>query len=92
MDLPTVGWHIWERTELRMLQVSRYESFEKVSKVIFSETGVFFPYLSGTQESFLHRLTLLTWIGELGLARKLWEEKERSHFGEWTLKMSSSEL
>jgi len=79
MDLPTVGWHIWERTELRMLQVSRYESFEKVSREVFSERGVFFPYLSGTQEFFLHRLTLLTWIGELELAKKLWED-ERSYF------------
>jgi len=64
-----------------MLPVSQYDLFERTSKELFFERGIVFQYLSGTREFFLHRLVLLTWIGELELAKKLWEEeKERRYF------------
>jgi len=81
MDSPTVEWHSWDRIKLRMLPVSQYDFFERVSKELFFERGIVFRYLSGTQKFFLNRLALLTWIGELELAKKLWEEeKERRYF------------
>jgi len=80
MDLPVVGWHSWDRIKMRMLPVSQYHLFERVSKELFFERGIVFRYLSGTREFFLHRLALLTWIGELKLAKKLWEEKGTTLF------------
>jgi uncharacterized protein (UPF0216 family) len=44
------------------------------SGLTFPEGGIIFRYLSGSDEYFLHQLALLTWIGELKLAQKLWEE------------------
>lgn len=80
MDLPAVGWHSWDRTKLRMLPVSQYDLFEKASKELFFERGIVFRYLSGTSEFFLHRSALLTWIGELKLAKKLWEEEKERRY------------
>lgn len=80
MDLPTVGWHFWDRIKLRMLPVSQYNSFERISKEVFPERGIVFRYFSGITEFFLHRLALLSWIGELELARKLWEEEKERRY------------
>lgn len=73
MDLPTERWHYWNRVKIRMLPVSQFHS-------ILQERGIVYPRLSSKTEHFIHRLVLLTWIGELELAKKLWtEEKQRRY-------------
>lgn len=74
MDFPTRRWHDWDRTKLRMLPLS-------YPGPSFFEKGIIFLHITSTIEPSLHKLALLTWIGELELAEKLWEEeKERIYF------------
>ena len=75
MDSPIVEWHSWNRIKLRMLPVSQHDTFLDIRGTPL------FTYLSRKTEIFMQRLVLLTWIGELDLAKKLWEEeKEQHHF------------
>jgi uncharacterized protein (UPF0216 family) len=69
MDFPKRQWHSWARTRLRVLPFS-------YSSPSFSERGIVFLHITSTIEPSLHRLTLLTWIGDLELAEKLWEEEK----------------
>ena len=73
MVLPAEKWHYWDRIKLRMIPISKYDSFFRRPK------DIFFRYLSSTTEIFMERLILLTWIGELRLAEKLWEEEKDRH-------------
>lgn len=66
-------WHYWDRVKLRIFPISQSSS-------TFPERRIFFLYLSGTIEFFFQRLALLTWIGELELARKLWEEEKKRRY------------
>ena len=69
MDSSRKEWHYWDRIRLRMLLVSQYDSLALKSKK--TERRIVFPYLSGTQEVLLHRLNLLTRVGELEFAEKI---------------------
>ncbi|MEM3759586.1 MAG: DUF61 family protein [Candidatus Bathyarchaeia archaeon] len=71
MDLPTENWHNWDRLKLRMLPVSQ---------IHLALPGVLYRRLSWKTQHFMHRLVLLTWIGESELARKLWEEEKDQHY------------
>lgn len=72
MDLPTEGWHSWfDSIKLRMLHVSQLRS---------ALPGILYPHLSWKTQHLMHRLALLTWIGENELAKKLWEEEKGQHY------------
>ena len=73
MDLPIVNWHSWDRIKLRMPPVSRHDAFLDICGTPL------FRYLSSKTEIFMQRLVLLTWIGKLDLAKKLWEEEKEHH-------------
>lgn len=66
-------WHSWDRIQLRTLQDSQIDNFFESSK------DLFFRYLSSTTKLFIQRLVLLTWIGELNLAKDLWEKEKERH-------------
>jgi uncharacterized protein (UPF0216 family) len=71
MDSPTEGWHSWEIVNLRRLPISQLHS---------ALPGVLYRRLSWNTQHFMHRLVLLTWIGENELAKKLWEEEKEQHY------------
>jgi len=74
MDSPIVEWHPWDRIKLRMLPVSQHDTF------LALRGTPLFRDLSIKTEIFMQRLVLLTWIEELDLAKKFWEEeKEQNH-------------
>lgn len=73
MDSPIVEWHPWDRIKLRMLPVSQHDTF------LALRGTPLFRDLSIKTEIFMQRLVLLTWIGELDLAKKLWEEEKEQH-------------
>lgn len=76
MDSPTEEWHYWDRIKLRMLPVPRLQS-------IMRARGTTYFRISYKAKALIHRLVLLTWIGELELAKKLWEEERARHIF-WT--------
>ena len=65
-------WPCWERTRLRVLSSSQ----ESVIRTRLS-CRLYEPL--GEDQWFVHRLVLLFWIGEIELAKRLWNE-EKSHF------------
>jgi len=73
MDSPNVKWHIWNRIKLRMPPISQHDTFLDIRGTPL------FRYLYSKTEIFMQRLVLLTWIGELDLAKKLWEEEREQH-------------
>ncbi len=79
--MPSVRPHDWGRTKLRMLSVPQHDSFKKECRKIDPELDIVLHFYSGTREFLLHRLVLLTWIGELELAKKLLEENQGYFWG-----------
>jgi uncharacterized protein (UPF0216 family) len=71
MDLPSEGWHNWYRVKLRRLPISQLRS---------ALPGVLYRRLPWNTQHFMHRLVLLTWIGEGELAKKLWDEEKEQHY------------
>jgi len=73
MDSPMVKWHSWDRIKLRIIPASRHDAFLDIRGTPL------FRALSSKTEIFMQRLVLLTWIGELRMAKKLWEEEKEQH-------------
>lgn len=72
MDSPIEEWHYWDRTKLRMLPAQQFQS-------IMIKRGTIYYRISWKNKAFMHRLVLLTWIGELELAKKMWDEERARH-------------
>lgn len=73
MDSPVGEWHSWDRIKLRVLLYSQQDTF-----IALRGTPTFRVLIYKT-EVFMHRLVLLTWIGDFGQAKKLWEEEKEQH-------------
>lgn len=73
MNQKTTNWNRWDRLQLRTLHASQIDKFLEYDEQLI------FPNLSSTTKHFIHRLSLLIWIGELDLASQLWE-KEKLRF------------
>ena len=70
MVSPVGEWYRWDRITLRMILPSQYDTF------IALRGTPLFRVLSSTTWTFMQRLVLLTWIGDLRQAKKLWEEEK----------------
>jgi len=74
MSLPSSNWHVWDRVKLRTLTPSQYSMFRERWESLFGDRWLLYDF-SPTVRFFIHRLVLLMWIDEIGLAERLWEEE-----------------
>lgn len=73
MSSPKPNWHLMNRMKLRTLPLSRLSLLMEQS-LRESHTYLYEPPERSHQWP-VHRLALVIWIGEVELAKKLWEEQ-----------------